>query len=64
MNNHNIKTWKEDNLVHAEWADRSPDDEDRYADDSIIIVGYGTTEKEARSMLSAKYDQWIRETRS
>ena len=60
MNKYNViithkNPWK------AEWADRAPDDDDRYASDSIIITAKGLTEKEMWANLSQAYDEWMRE---
>ncbi len=70
MNKKNIKQWEEDGYLFAEWADRSLDDDDRYEDDSIILVvktplieDKNKQEKNINTLMSEKYDQWVRETR-
>ena len=63
MNKQNIKTWQEGDEVVKEWADRSLDDDDRYADDAIILVARGKDDKAAQTEMVILYDQWIRETR-
>ena len=66
MNNHNIKYWETEKRLYAEWADRAPDDEDRYEDDGIVIKVY-VPKEQGHGALKAKlyntYDQWIQDTR-
>ncbi len=50
----------------AEWSDRSLDDEDRYAGDSIIIkvsVPKEQGEKALWSAMALALDEWMRDTR-
>ncbi len=67
MNKYNIKTWVDGDLMFAEWADRAPDDDDRYASDGIVIVvsaGIGeNTEKRLMTEMSSALDRWYKETR-
>ena len=63
MNKQNIKTWEDGGQVFKEWADRALDDDDRYADDSIILVASGPDEKSAMTAIVNAYDNWINETR-
>ena len=71
MNKHNIIVTHTDSSIIAEWSNRSLDDSDRYAEDSIILVAkvdstgdYKVDEKRVYSKLAEIYDQWIRETRN
>ncbi len=68
----NIKMWDNDWTLHAEWSDRALDDEDRYAEDSIILhvwinIDPNLTDRENKKKLMAKmfdaYNEWIQETR-
>ncbi len=63
MNKTNIKTWQEGDEVVKEWADRALDDDDRYAEDAVILVARGKDEKSAQTEMVILYDQWIRDTR-
>ncbi len=38
MNRHNIVYGETDDMLTAEWADRAPDDLDRYTDDTTIFI--------------------------
>lgn len=66
MNKHNVEVWEENGELIAEWADRAPDDEDRYAKDSVILIAKvpaSGTMKQLWSEMATVYDRWIRETR-
>ena len=70
MNKHNVKYWEtETGFMLAEWADRALDDDDRYADDSIIItVTHEKTDnpiadlKRLNGKMAEAYDQWLTDT--
>lgn len=64
MNKHNVKVSQVDGMLRAEWADRAPDDTDRYNDDSIIIVVEVPASAGERAMwseLARAYDNWVKE---
>ncbi len=63
MNKHNVKVVQAPGHWLGEWADRAPDDDERYADDAIIITAMGETEKQMWANLANAYDRWIDETR-
>ena len=66
MNKQNVKTWQEDGRLHGEWADRSLDDDDRYADDAVIITADVPAEGGEKALMAAlynKFDEWIEATR-
>ncbi len=66
MNKQNIKTWEEDGHLFAEWGDRSLDDDDRYAKDSIILTADVPVEEGEKALMARMcmvYDDWIDETR-
>lgn len=66
MNKQNIKTYNRAGKLWAEWSDRSLDDEDRYAGDSIIIkvsVPKEQGEKALWSAMALALDEWMRDTR-
>ena len=70
MNKTNIIIWEDEDYLIAEWADRSPDDEDRYKEDAIIIEvevdllafdTYELAEKKLMACMCMKYDEWVSE---
>lgn len=70
MNKQNIKYWYEGDSYFAEWADRALDDDDRYAEDSIIIKVFVPAthderidRKNVNTLMFKKYDEWIKATR-
>lgn len=64
MNKHNVIVTEQNGEFIAEWADRAPDDEDRYAPDAIILKARGKTEKEMWADMALAYDTWFKKTRA
>ncbi len=63
MNKHNVKVTRCDGILRAEWADRAPDDEDRYNDDAIIIAVEVPEEDGEKAMwgkMALAYDTWVK----
>ncbi len=66
MNKQNIIFTETETHLIGEWADRAPDDEDRYDDDAIIITK-SVPKEQGRKKLMAElfnaFDAWVQETR-
>jgi hypothetical protein len=54
-----------EDMLTAEWADRSLDDEDRYLDDTTIFIRVEVPKEQGRKALNTQlhkaYDEWIEE---
>lgn len=52
-----------EDMLTAEWADRSLDDEDRYLDDTTIFIRVEVPKEQGRKALNTQlhkaYDEWM-----